>query len=191
MIGLDPDAGHGAEVDARHAGDVCDREAISRDELAIRKLPIEPLQALLGHGPTGLSVVGDLGNAPLEEVVGVAEGLRDRKQHLEFHAPLPHLHQRAVASVDTQERRLGLYLLEVATDGHALGQKRAIVELEQRKRAHGVPGQKLGRAILGLADVDLDGGNLDSLLGEKYTNAAGVRSQLAVVELHGDLLGLG
>jgi hypothetical protein len=81
-------------------------------------------------------------------------------------------------------------LFEVAADGHAFGQEGAVVEFEHRYPAHGVLGQELGGAVLGLADVDLNGGNLDSLFGEKDANAARVGGELAVVKLHGVLLGL-
>ena len=69
---------------------------------------------------------------PAKNGVAVPEHLRDGHEELVLHPPLPHLDQRAVLRVRPHERRLGLHLLEVAADGDALGDGRAVVELEHR-----------------------------------------------------------
>ena len=57
----------------------------------------------------------------------VAEDLGHREQPLLVRTPLPHVDDRALAGVDTHQRRIGIELLEVAADGHRLADLRAVV----------------------------------------------------------------
>jgi hypothetical protein len=81
-------------------------------------------------------------------------------------------------------------LLEVTTDSDALRNKGAVVQFKHRYRAERVFATKFFVAIHPFDDINFLVRNLNSLFGEKYSNAARIRCITALVNFHYSLLKL-
>src|SRR5206468_12048139 len=114
------------EIDDSKRRRVRDREARAGDEWPISKLRVELSEEELYTLLAPLDERRDLrdrsrrsGNAAVgEKRMLIAEDLGHREQPLLVRTPLPHVDDRALAGVDTHQRRIGIELLEVAADGH-------------------------------------------------------------------------
>src|SRR3984957_14145976 len=116
LIFLDPDLRGAPEIDSDQRSDIRNREARSRDELAIGQHRVEPFESFDRGVLADLAVFLDLRNASLEEIAGVAERSRRHPQYFELHPPIPHLDDRLVLRIDAHQARLGLEVLEVAAN---------------------------------------------------------------------------
>src|SRR4029079_745252 len=87
---------------------------------------------------------GTAERAVLEGLVLVAQNLLNPEVALEDLDVVPHQYERLLLRVDAQEVRLREFLLEGVADREALGETRAIVELEHRHRAARILRDKLG-----------------------------------------------
>src|SRR6516164_10338861 len=68
----------------------------------------------------------------------VADGLADRPEQLELHAPVPHLDLGLLARVAAHQIGLGVLPFEIAADRHRFGDAAAVVELQHRQPARRV-----------------------------------------------------
>src|SRR6516162_1572325 len=126
----DRDVRHVAgDVDRNQGGDVSDRVPVAGDELPPGQLLLHPLQPLLHDGALRLAVYGELPQPFLEHRVGVADGLADRPEQLELHAPVPHLDLGLLAWVAAHQIGFGVLPFEIAADRHRFGDAAAVVEL--------------------------------------------------------------
>ncbi len=85
----------------------------------------------------------------------VAQNFLDPEVALEHLNVVPHQHERLLLRVEAHEIRLGEALLEVMADREALGEARAVVELEHRDRAARILSKELRLVLLARAQVDL------------------------------------
>ena len=74
--------------------------------------------------------------------------------------------------------------LEIAADGHRLGNGGAIVEDQNRHALDGIERGELRRLGCTRHDIDLLEGNLDALFGKEYPDPAGVRRSLFIQYFH-------
>src|SRR2546428_240939 len=120
LPGLNRDFRDTSKVDRNHCRDVRDRELVARDIAPVRKLGVEPREAVLGVVPLHFGVLRALPDTPFEELVPLAEAVGDRLQHRELHPPVPHIDQRAFLRTDAEQWWFGMQFLEVAADRDAL-----------------------------------------------------------------------
>jgi hypothetical protein len=74
--------------------------------------------------------------------------------------------------------------LEIAADGHGLGDRRAIIEDQDRHPLHGVERGECLAELLHIGEVHLAARHLDALLGQEYAHAPRARRPPAIVKLH-------
>src|SRR5262249_48335829 len=184
LLRLNLDGGGAAEVDTDERSDIRDGEAVSRDELAVRQLTIEPFKPLGDCVLADLAVVGRLRDPALEKLAGVAEGPRSHRENLELHPPIPHLDNRLFLVILAHQVRLEMSSLEVAADGNRLGDTGAIIEFEYRKSTHRIDLQELGLAIVAARNVHLLVRNLDSFFSKKHAHTTRIGRLGKVVDFH-------
>jgi len=75
---------------------------VTGDVSAVGKLIVEPFKAAFTVETLRLSVLWNLSNTPLEEIVALPECVCDWLEYSEFDAPIPHFHHRPILGVDTE-----------------------------------------------------------------------------------------
>ncbi|HVA68495.1 MAG TPA: hypothetical protein VNF45_04230 [Candidatus Binataceae bacterium] len=188
LIGLDRDFRNAAEINRDNGGDIGDRKLVTRYKAMRAEFPIEPGETVLGVEALHFSVLGQLADAPFKEIVALAKSVGDRLQNVEFHPAIPHLDHRALFCAGAEERRLRMEFLEVAADGHALGDAGAVVEFEDGHGAKRIFPAKVVAAIYRLDDIDFLVRNLNTLFGKEYSDTARIRGIMALIKFHYSLL---
>src|SRR5215211_961290 len=178
------------EVDRDQTGYVGNGEVIAGHIELILQFTIHDAEELDDTRFVDLGPFGQLrGLQLLHGRVRVAEYIRYRRQEVELHAPVPHLDQRLFFRPAPEQRRLRPQALEVAADGHRLGNHGAVVEDENRHALQGIERGEFRRLLLLRGKIDLLHWYRDALFGEENPHAPRVGSSTAFVELHGVLPG--
>ena len=172
VLGFQRQADPGGEVHGRKGADVGHGEGLAGDEGAGGQFAVEPgLGGGIGFA-VRLAEVLELGEQGGGAGVGVApEGAHRGGEH-ELHPTHPHLDPGLFQGRDPEERRIGLDRLEIAADGHGLGDGLAVVEFQGRDLAQGIAGAVLGRLVLPRAKVERRLGQVDPLFGQEDAHPA-------------------
>ena len=120
---------------------------------------------------------GNAADAVLEhlQAFGEAEAVGAGLDDVEVDAARPHARLGALLGrVADQRRRVLLLLVDVLADRRDLGQHRAVVELERRALAGRVDLEVGLAPVLAAAQVDLDLGDVEALLGHEHADHARV-----------------
>src|ERR1700730_14749334 len=157
----------GADVNCDLGGDIRDGVPLAGDEWALCEYRVEPFEPLDRMLALDTAVFGKLLEAILEEWMRVLHRAGDRVEDFQFHPPVPHLDEGAVARTHAHHGRLGKGHFEVAADGHRFGEIGAVVEFEDGKAADRIFLDEPGFAILAGRQVDLLVVDVDALFGEE------------------------
>jgi len=106
-------------------------------------------------------------------------------EQAELDEALPHLDLDLFHDVVAQHVGLGAERLEIAADGHRLGDHPPVRELERRHLGRADPGQVLVGLVLARHQVELGAGDLQPLLGEEDVDPTRVRRARLGVEADG------
>ena len=170
LIRLNCDFRDTTEIDSNHRGYIGNAELIAGNEAPVAEFDVEPFEAILGVLPLDLRIFGALADTSLEELVALAERISNLDKERQLHAPVPHIDECTFFRTNTKKGWVGFLLFEIAANSDALGDTCTIVEFEHRNSCQRVFLAKLGLPIHRVGDVDIFKGNLDILLGKKYTN---------------------
>ena len=114
--------GDAHEIDRDHRGDVGDAVIRSRDEFAVFQFTVEEFQESEHPRLVGLAPIRHLRHLHLRHRrMQMTEDEGERQEEMQFDAPVPHLDQRGFERADTEQRRIGVKTLEIATDRDRLG----------------------------------------------------------------------
>src|SRR6266851_4086397 len=123
------------EIDAAIKNDVSDCETLRHDPVALRHQPVEPFHPPLTERFECGSRLGKNRHAVFEqfEALRVAEAVIDILCDVQLDAALPLVSFGALLGRRSDERRPGMLLFEIVTDGDRFADGLAVVEFERRQ----------------------------------------------------------
>lgn len=114
----------------------------------------------------------------------MTHALGDGKEQMKFHMPLPHLDFRTIDRGCAHHHRRGMTLFQITADRDGLGNRRAVVQFEDRHPLQGIYPCEFGRTVLFLHDIDIDSGYFNALFRKENSDPSGVRRVAVVVQSH-------
>src|SRR5262249_16981720 len=139
---------HTANIDRSQCSYVGNRELVTRDKFAPFELSVHPFEPSISERALLFPVFGELLEAAAKERPGVPPRLSDKREHLQFHPPIPHLDVDLLAKITSEQVRFRVKSLQVAANRDRFRKVGAIVEFQHRHPTRRILFEKLGCTVL-------------------------------------------
>ena len=108
----------------------------------------------------------------------------NRDHEIQLDPAQPHFDFRFLQRRPSEQGRFRVQFLKIATDRNRFRDTCPILQLEDWNGPNRILGQEFRRFLLALDDIRMHQRDINSFLGQKNANAAGVWPSLVVVEFH-------
>src|SRR5262249_49264587 len=179
------------KIDGHHGANVSYRKVWSADKLIVGQPRTEPRKEMLKPKTPSLRERRNLfegyrtgQRSALQPRSGVSKSLLSGVDSIPLDPPQPGFNNGSFLRAPPHQRRIGVELLEVAAYRNDVGNRRTAIEFEYWNHAIRIEGAERWRELFAVAQINLHGRHIKTLLRKKNTHAARAGCRCAVVKFH-------